>query len=203
MQEFLNPLQSQKTVFVWKDILLVTEEEILKHLPTPYSIVGNVPYYITTAILEHVLESFPNCRDVFLMVQKEFAERMIENGSSRTRSRLTIFCNYYADCRRLFVVKRGCFQPAPEVDSAFVHLRRRALELNETDTRLMFRMVKAGYSSRRKILSTQLAQIFASNKTDVEGCLLRAGLKMTVRAEELTNQQWIGLVNEVKSSGLV
>ncbi|MBW7876731.1 MAG: ribosomal RNA small subunit methyltransferase A [Candidatus Cloacimonetes bacterium] len=203
MQEFLNPLINQKTKFLWKDVLFLNEGEILQHLSSPYSIVGNVPYYITTAILEHVLEKFSNCQDIFLMVQKEFAERMIENGSSKTRSRLTIFCNYYADCRRLFVVKRGCFQPAPEVDSAFVHLRRRVLSLGEADTKLMFRLIKAGYASRRKILSTQLAQNLGTEKIKVEECLKSLGMNPTIRAEELNNQHWILLTNEVKQRGLV
>ncbi len=120
-------------------------------------IVGNIPYYITTPIIEWIMKSRRICSQAFLTVQKEFAERAAASPGSKIYGRLSCFIQYYSVPRVLFSIKRGSFLPAPKVDSAFLRLdiREQPLLDPEAEERF-FRILRLAFGQRRKTLRNTL-----------------------------------------------
>ena len=153
---------------------------------TKYKVVANIPYYITAPIIRLLLENEMQPEEIVFMVQKEVAERVTADPGSM--SILAISAQYYADVTYLFTVSREDFDPVPEVDSAIIKLavKDQRLEGNKE----FFRIVKVGFSAKRKTLVNNLANGFHREKTDIEKVLEKCGLSKNVRAQELSLEQW-------------
>ncbi|MBQ9673941.1 MAG: 16S rRNA (adenine(1518)-N(6)/adenine(1519)-N(6))-dimethyltransferase RsmA [Ruminococcus sp.] len=157
---------------------------------------ANLPYYITSPVVMKLLEEKLPIKSITVMVQKEAAERLTAPVGSRESGAVTVAVNYYSTAETLFNVSRGSFMPSPNVDSAVIKLvikDRPDFELaNERDFR---RVVKAGFSQRRKTLSNSLASSLGIDKPTVNKLIEKAGLPPTVRAEKLTLEDFGRLAN--------
>lgn len=177
--------------------LTVKSEDILSFdlhaLPPDYKVVANVPYYITSKIVQLLSES-PNPPILtVLLVQKEVAERLAAGPGSM--STLSIAAQLYHEVDLGAVVPAKLFTPPPKVDSQVVILKRRGQRLFEDiETDSYFRVVKAGFSERRKKLRSSLAGGLRLSKTETDELLRAATIDPEVRAQELSLEEWARLV---------
>lgn len=160
-----------------------------------YKVVANIPYYITAPIIRRFLESDCPPTELILMVQKEVAKRICSGVGKM--SILAVAVQYYAEPEILFNVHRGNFDPAPEVDSAVIRIAPSTKHRTPTieETKHFFRVVRAGFSAKRKILVNNLANSFHLDKKKVEEKIISAGLKPNMRAQELSVEDWKKLAN--------
>lgn len=157
---------------------------------------ANLPYYITSPIIMALLESKLKIKSITVMVQKEAATRLCAKVGTRECGAVTFAVRYYSEPKLLFNVSRGSFMPAPNVDSAVIRL-----EIKENDTikandeKFLFSLVKSAFSQRRKTLANPVSSALNIPKSVVVEALEKAGLKPTVRAEQVTFEKFIELSN--------
>jgi 16S rRNA (adenine1518-N6/adenine1519-N6)-dimethyltransferase len=151
-------------------------------------VVGNLPYFITSDILLKLFQFRKYFELIVLMVQKEVAERLAADPGSKEYGLLTATTQLYAEVDQLFTVPPGAFVPPPKVHSAVVRLtpspRLESLDVNEQE---FIRFLKLSFGQKRKTLWNNLKTRYASE--DLTRALLRAKIKPSVRAEELTLEQ--------------
>lgn len=125
MKDILNNYEDNKTSIIYKDFLKTNILEDIKDIPyNNIYIIANIPYYITTPIIKHVI-NLPNLKSMTLLVQKEVAKRFTAKPGTKDYNSLTIYLNYYFDIKYLFEVKNTCFRPIPKVDSATVNFTKK------------------------------------------------------------------------------
>lgn len=173
--------------------LTVINEDILKYnlsaLPAGYKVVANVPYYITSKIIELLMTANNKPSIAVLLVQKEVAERVSARPGSM--SILAISAQVFADVRQGMTVPAELFTPPPKVDSAVVVLKTRPEPLiPDAMEQDFFRVVKAGFSERRKKLRSSLAGGLHMGKPEAEQLLERAGIDPDKRAEDVAINDW-------------
>ena len=178
--------------------LVVKNEDILSFdlssLPANYVVVANVPYYITSKIVQKLMTAAHKPRVVVLLVQKEVAQRIA--AAPGNMSILAISAQVYAEAELGLEVPRQFFTPPPKVDSQVIILRTRAQPLvSATDEKRFFRVVKAAFSAKRKKLRSSLAGGLAMSKPEVETMLAAANISPDARAEDLSIEQWRQIAN--------
>ncbi len=156
---------------------------------SPYKVVANVPYYITGAILRHLLDSRARPTLLVLTVQKEVAQRLAAGPGEM--SLLAVSVQFYGDVELVGTLKAGAFWPRPEVDSAIVRITiRPELPVNDVDG--FFRLVRAGFSQKRKQLQKNLRGL-GYRKQEIRKFMAAAGIDPTRRAETLSLDEWFRL----------
>ena len=167
--------------------------------PNIETIVGNIPYNITSPILHKVLGSphqpMTQYRCIVLLVQKELAERLQARPNTKAYGAMSIRTQYLAECEMLRAVPRSSFTPAPKVDSAIIRLRPRPYPLVPQDAKWFGQIVQQGFSTRRKTLANTVQSLV--DKSEVVRCLTAQGLDPAVRAENLSLDQWIALSDQL------
>jgi 16S rRNA (adenine1518-N6/adenine1519-N6)-dimethyltransferase len=179
--------------------LTVTHGDILSYdldqMPKDYVVVANVPYYITSKIIQKLMTATNKPRIAVLLVQKEVAQRIASKPGDL--SLLAIGAQVYAQVELGIEVPKVYFAPPPKVDSQVVVLKTRPEPLISADIENdFFRMAKAGFSAKRKKLRSSLAGGLAIEKNEAEALLKRAGISPDNRAEDLTIEQWLSLTAE-------
>jgi len=172
--------------------ILALDPAALFQLPTSnlqYKVVANLPYYITSAVLRHLLEAALKPQRMVLTVQREVAERIVAKPGQM--SLLAVSVQFYGQPRLLFRLKPGSFYPSPEVESAVVRV-----DLHSTppvpveETAAFFRVVRAGFAQRRKQLRNTLAAGLRQPPEEVADRLREAGVDPRQRAEALSLEGW-------------
>ncbi len=164
----------------------------------PVSVCANLPYYITTPILMHLLESDANLETITIMVQKEVAEKLRASVGTREAGAITVAVNYYGTVELLFPVSRECFMPQPNVDSAVIQIQvKKRFETELYDKKLFFSMIKNGFSQRRKMMVNGLSATMGYEKETLENLISDMGLPRKVRIEQLKMEQLVTLCNRL------
>lgn len=162
------------------------------------AVCANLPYYITSPVIMLLLESRLPFDSITVMVQKEAAQRLCAKVGSRESGAITVGVNYYGSVKQLFGVSRGSFMPSPNVDSAVIRIDiDKEHRLTEEEEKFFFRMVKAGFSQRRKTLANSLCSMLGIAKNDVYSALSGLGISESVRIEALTMEQLMALAKEL------
>ncbi len=162
------------------------------------AVCANLPYYITSPVIMMLLESRLPIESITVMVQKEAAQRLCAKVGSRDSGAITVGVNYYGTVKKLFDVSRGSFMPAPNVDSAVIRIDlNRELRLDEKSESFFFRVVKAGFSQRRKTLANSLASVIGISKERVYSALRVQGLPEAARIEQLDMDKLIAVSAEL------
>lgn len=157
-------------------------------------ICANLPYYITSPVIMRVLESNLAVKAMTVMVQKEAADRLCAKPGTRECGAITYAVNYYSKPRLLFRVNRGSFMPSPNVDSAVIRLDiDNTKKLPEAEEQMIFRIIRAGFSQRRKQLVNPLSAELGRSKSELAEMLSSLGIKPTARPEELTLEDYMKL----------
>lgn len=173
-----------------KNIRIVNEDFLKYDIPKKFrsgnrlKVAGNIPYYITSPIIERLFKFRASISEVFLTVQKEVAERMVALPGTRDWSALTCFVRYYAKVKILFKIKPGSFRPAPKVESAFLKLEFfDHPPFKAADEEFFFKMIKAAFNQRRKTFINALSPLSSKEKTAL--VLNNLGIKPDIRAEDI------------------
>ena len=178
--------------FVHADVLDVPPQELSQG--RPYKLVANLPYYITSAILRHFLETEHKPRSLTVMVQKEVADRMVAKPPEM--SLLAVSVQFYGRPKIMFKVPPGAFNPPPKVDSAVVRIDVYGVgesPIQVSSEAAFFRLAQAGFGQRRKQLANTLTSGLGLPKSDVIETLQKASIEPTRRAETLTLGEWARL----------
>ena len=171
----------------------------------PIKVVANLPYYITTPILMHLIESRIPFSEFVVMMQREVADRISAQPNSKSYGSLSIAVQYYMTAKVAFIVPRTVFVPAPNVDSAILKMTRRdkpAVEVK--DEPFFFKVSKASFTHRRKTLWNNLTSCFGKSdeiKTRLENALNNADLSPNVRGEALDLQEFSRLSDSLYDEG--
>ncbi|KPK97422.1 MAG: hypothetical protein AMJ95_09060 [Omnitrophica WOR_2 bacterium SM23_72] len=155
-------------------------------------VLGNIPYYISSPLIEHLLGLRKKIDCIFLTVQKEFAERIVATSGSKTYGSLSCFVQTYAYPEILFTIKKGSFFPVPKVDSSFIRLGIRPVPLVTADKeKQFFQIVRTAFSQRRKTLRNSLAGLVP--KDALERFFRLVSKDANVRPEHLSPQDFLKL----------
>ncbi|MDB5167231.1 MAG: putative Ribosomal small subunit methyltransferase [Candidatus Saccharibacteria bacterium] len=178
----------------------VVQDDILSFdlstLPANYAVVANVPYYITSKIVQMLLTAQNKPRIAVLLVQKEVAERLA--AKSGQMSILAVSAQIFADVTLGDVVPAAFFTPPPKVDSQVVILRTRSEPfLTNVSEKDFFTVVKAGFSAKRKMLRSSLSGGLKLSKPETESLLEKASINPNSRAEALSLDDWVRLTRIV------
>ncbi|MDN5024603.1 16S rRNA (adenine(1518)-N(6)/adenine(1519)-N(6))-dimethyltransferase RsmA [Streptococcus sp. SO4] len=199
------------------DNVTVVNEDILKvdlaqHIQNfknpdlPIKVVANLPYYITTPILMHLIESGIPFSEFVVMMQREVADRISAKPNTKAYGSLSIAVQYYMTAKVAFIVPRTVFVPAPNVDSAILKMvRRPEPAVAVEDEKFFFKVSKASFTHRRKTLWNNLTGFFGKTeevKDKLTKALDQAGLSPSVRGEALGLEEFASLADALKGQGL-
>lgn len=173
--------------------LTVISTDILSYdlsgLPAGYKVVANIPYYITSKIIRLLMTADNKPSLTVLLTQKEVAERLAAKPGDM--SILAVSAQVFAEVSLGQVVPAELFTPPPKVDSQVVVLRTRQTPLvSAEEEKAFYRVVKAGFSAKRKKLRSSLSGGLGLSKSNIEECLERAAISPDVRAEDLSIADW-------------
>jgi len=184
-EKFADEIDSGQLKVVDHDIRSVTPETLgLKQ--NSYTLAANIPYYITGEIMRSFLESRVQPKTMVLLVQKEVAERITR---SKKESVLSLSVKAYGTPKYVKTVSRGCFSPAPTVDSAILLIENISRDFfGDCTEKGFFAVVKTGFASKRKFLANNLSVRF--EKEDVLKAFASCELEEKVRAEDVPLEKW-------------
>ncbi|MEX0748813.1 MAG: 16S rRNA (adenine(1518)-N(6)/adenine(1519)-N(6))-dimethyltransferase RsmA [Candidatus Saccharimonadales bacterium] len=160
----------------------------LTQLPTGYKAVANIPYYLTSKILQYLIEADNSPTLLALLMQKEVAERV--TASPGAMSVLAFSVQYYGVATIMGEIPKELFEPVPKVDSAILQVKPYPEPYFPAERKILFRLVKAGFGERRKKLINSLAGGLQISKAASLELVESAGLPVTVRAQELSLGDW-------------
>jgi 16S rRNA (adenine1518-N6/adenine1519-N6)-dimethyltransferase len=172
--------------------VIIESADILNYnfnsLPAGYKVVANIPYYLTSNLLRILCETPNHFSEGALLVQKEVAERVC--AAPGDMSILSVSVQLFCDVRLGNVVPAGLFEPPPKVDSQILILKHLGNPRFEVDTKRFFKLVKAGFSERRKKLRSSLSGGLGIVKPEAEELLHKAGIDPNLRAQALSLTDW-------------
>ena len=166
--------------------------EVTLSVPEPIKVISNLPYYITTPILFRLLEGQQPITSITVMMQKEVAERLVATPRTKQYNALSVILQFLAEVKIEFFVPKTCFYPVPEVDSAVVSIALKR-QHDQADVAPFIQFVKHAFHQRRKTMLNNLTSMYHWKKSDVETVLEQHGFSPSVRAEELSLNEFIQL----------
>ena len=195
MRSILGELENEKLNVIYGDFLKrdITKDLANKKYNNLY-IIGNLPYYITTPIIEKVISSEIDLTAMTIMVQKEVADRFTAQPKSKQYNSLTIYLNYYFNVEKLFIVKNTCFNPIPKVDSAVVRFTKKNRKYDVKNEEHFFKLVYNSFKFKRKTLKNNLSNY---NWNIIKQVLFENNYPESVRAEEIDIETFVKISNSL------
>ena len=185
------------------DALDVDIGALLARHEQPRAVCGNLPYSITTPLLERIIAAAPAWDCAVLMVQREYAKRMGARPGTPDYGSLTVFVSHYCEVEHLFDAGASGFYPAPAIASSVLRLRPKAdaAERGAADELFLW-TVRAAFAQRRKTLANSIAsQTDTLARGDVERAIAGAGLEPGIRGERLTHDDFVRLADALHAQG--
>ncbi len=164
--------------------------------------IGNLPYYITTPIIERFIGLRSRFACGVFMVQKEVADRLLAVPGTRECGAFGLYCRYYCETVRVMNVSRGCFFPAPKVDSSVIRMEvRSAPSVECADEDLLFGIIRAAYGKRRKTLANSLSdsQFLWWGREMTCRILKESGIDPSRRGENLSLEEFALLADAARN----
>ncbi|HTY44921.1 MAG TPA: 16S rRNA (adenine(1518)-N(6)/adenine(1519)-N(6))-dimethyltransferase RsmA [Patescibacteria group bacterium] len=186
--------EASNLVIVNRDVLKLDLKKEIGGSGTKIKVIGNIPYYISTPIIENLLQYRDLVSDIYITVQKEFGRRVCSAAGSKEYGSLSCFVRYHAEPKIMFYITRSCFRPAPKIDSCFLHIRPRPYPGQaHIDERLLFKIIRAAFNQRRKTLRNSLAGVVCRQK--LEHFFRAFRHDHGVRPEQLSLEEFIYLAS--------
>lgn len=183
LNETLRGIDNAEVIF--KDVLKLSDDEIIEIAGDDFKVVANIPYYITTPLIMRFLESGLKPSSVTVMVQKEVADRLVASPDTSDYGAITMAISLYGDARIVGSVGKERFYPAPKVDSSIVRI-----DLNDRydkeNKKLIGRLIKAAFAMRRKTFVNNLTASFGISKEQAVKLLESEGFDARIRGEALS-----------------
>lgn len=165
-------------------------------------VVGNIPYNVTTPILEHLFNAQKVVKSAVLLVQKEYAERLGAEAGTPEYGALTLFARYHALMEPLMTLRSGAFWPRPDVDSMLVRFFIRDEAPVDAPKALLFRIIRASFQQRRKQLTNTLENALGLPRDAVERLGRQAGITLSRRGETLSLDEFARLARAAEDRGI-
>ena len=192
----LIQIKSDNLKIIYEDFLKVNLNNYINEKYENVYFVGNLPYYITTAIINKITEE-SSPKEIIIMIQKEVANRFMAKVKTKQYNSLSVFLQYNYNINKICEVSRNCFYPIPKVDSMVIKLTRqdkyKKLCSNE---KLLFRIVKDAFRQKRKNLNNNLKSY---DKETITKILNKYDKSLYNRAEEITIEEFIDIANNLSS----
>lgn len=183
------------TKIIFEDFLKANvKEELKKYDYKKLYVVANLPYYITTPIINKIISDDLGVDKIVIMVQKEVGDRFNAKPGSKEYNSLTIFLNYYFDIKKLMDVSRNSFVPKPNVDSAIIEFNSNK-KYDVKNEEFFFKLVRDSFQFKRKNIRNNLK---GYDLEKIEDALFDIGTDLTVRAENLTIEDFVYISNFMK-----
>lgn len=181
-----------------EDFLKVDLEKDLEYFSDceEVKVISNLPYYITTPIIFKLLESDNRIKDFYFMVQKEVGDRLTGKPKTKDYNSLSVLIDFQSNARTCFMVGKNCFFPAPNVDSAIIHIEKVKKDYSVNNKADFLKFVQNIFSLRRKTLVNNMSSQYGIKKEDAIEKIKSLGYKETVRSEELVINEMIEIYNE-------
>lgn len=193
LEIYLNNLKNENLKIIYTDFLKIRLADYInvKKYNHIY-FVGNLPYYITTAIINKIIEE-SNPYEIVIMVQKEVGNRFIASPKSKNYSSISVFLQYNFNIEKVIDVSKHCFEPIPKVESVVLKLKRekKYFPINE---KFFYKFVRDSFKQKRKTLKNNLKSYDIKLVNDA---FLELNLPPNIRAEELSIEMFINLSNNI------
>lgn len=192
-------------ILINDDILKVNIDKLVEEIKSKndlsfrsVKVVANLPYYITTPIIFKLLEDENSISDITVMVQKEVAQRMVAKPKSKDFGILTLMVDYFSNANIIVLVPNSSFIPEPGVMSAVINLKKNR-KYSVKNKKMFFELIHKAFAQRRKKMINSLSSTNFNNMTkqELEDLFKRCNLDFNTRAEELTIEEFIELVNNI------
>ncbi|MDD5252988.1 MAG: 16S rRNA (adenine(1518)-N(6)/adenine(1519)-N(6))-dimethyltransferase RsmA [Candidatus Omnitrophica bacterium] len=180
------------------DILEFDIHKFLKEnrIKQKIKIIGNIPYYISSPIIEHLIRYRADIDSAFMTVQKEFGRRVNAACGSKEYGSFSCFVQYHAESRIIFEIKKGSFKPSPKIDSSFLGLKFRLLPpVDVKDEGAFFKLIRSSFNQRRKTLRNSLSDCVSLDS--LEAFLKSRGIDRNARPEDLSLAEFAQMSNYV------
>ena len=165
----------------------------LSRFGDPLKVLGNIPYNLSTPIVEKLVASRNNVTEACLTVQKEFAGRLTAKADTKDYGALSCYLQYYADVTKLFDIHPKNFRPAPKVFSSFIRIHFRPPEQKAANEERLFKLIRHVFTHRRKKITNTLGGIVP--KEDIQGALERCGISESKRPDQIGVGEYVLLSN--------
>jgi len=165
-------------------------------------VIGNLPYYITTPIVEYLIRNRGDIESAIIMVQREFANRLFALPGTKDYSSLSCFIQYYMKPSYIYTVKRTSFYPEPDVDTSLIRLDvLNAPSVDVKDEGLLFKIIRGSFNQRRKSIINSLSREEALNmpKKDLSDVLTSLKIDPSIRPEMLGLSEFAKIANSLYS----
>jgi len=197
----MEPIFKQKpNIELINDYILEVDIPALKGDEERILVFGNVPYYISSPIIQKMIDHRQSVEALYMVVQEEFADRVVSSPGTKVYGSLSCYCQYYTSAKKIFRIKKGCFMPRPKVDSCLIGLEMLdEPSVKVDDENLMFKIIRAAFSQRRKqiinpLSSTDFNQI---NKCGWKQIFSSCNIDTSNRAENLSLSDYAKLSDTV------
>ncbi len=187
LAETLSGVENAEVVF--RDFMRDSVENVREIVGEDFIVVANLPYYITSPITMRLLEDFPECKRIVIMVQKEVAERFTAMCGVKDYGSITAAIDYYGDAKYMFTVTRDNFYPMPNVDSAVVRIDRNS-KYKVLSEKAFKEVLRIAFLSRRKTLVNNLINNLPIKREDAENLLCGLDIDKNIRGEALSTEQF-------------
>ncbi len=195
LKRYLDSFADNKTRIIYEDFL---KANVLKDISNiKYNnlyVIANLPYYVTTPIIEKIISDGISVKGMVLMVQKEVAYRFSARPGTKDYGAITVYLDSYFDIDLLFVVNRKDFDPSPNVDSAVVRLIRNNKEGLIKNREVFNKLIKDSFSMKRKNIKNNLRNYDLKN---IEQILFKYDLSLSDRAENIPLEAFIEIANNI------
>lgn len=193
LKEILEQINSEKLTIIFKDFLSIKINEYIdQNKYKNLYFVGNLPYYITTAIIKKIVKE-SNPYEITIMVQKEVADRFSAKPGTKDYSSISIFLQYNFDIERVCNVSKTCFEPVPKVDSSVIKFKRNK-KISANDEEKFYKLIKDSFTQKRKNLRNNLNG-YDLNK--IQAILKKYDKDLTARAEQLSIEEFVDISNNI------
>ncbi len=191
----IDKFKDTNVTFIWEDFLNRNiKEDIKEYKYSHIFVVANIPYYITTPIVEKIINSGVDVEKVVIMVQKEVGDRFSAKPGNKDYGSISVFLNYYYNIKELFIVSKNCFTPRPNVDSVILSLEKRIDRPQVQDEKVLFKLIKDSFRFKRKNLRNNLKEY---DLVKVEEILKKYNKDLTARAETLDLEIFVDIANNI------
>ena len=188
-----NKFPKNKKAFIDGDILKLNPSEIFTS--NEFRVIGNIPYNISSPILDWCEKYYEKIIDMHFMLQKEFALRCAGNEKTSSYGRLSVICNYLYDVMIIKEVSKEFFDPMPKVDSLFVRFSPKRKEVNQKELLNLKKVTRALFNKKRKKISNSLEDILQKESIN------KLDLNLNLRPDELSLNEYLQISALVKDDG--
>ena len=168
----------------------ILDSTVWQALPARFQMIANIPYHLTSDLLERLVLNKHKCTKAIIMIQKEVAEKWVAKVGEKLYMAQSLFCQYHFEAKILFEVPKTCFYPQPKIDSAVIELVPKQSSLSADAERNLFKVIKSGFWGRRKTLKSCLMRSPYLELHKDHLTKLEKDARLSQRAETLSMQDF-------------